>query len=87
MMDVQQNQHFPNLSVNEIKWFCKLWIYNVNFIIHGTDQSKENMFIYTQADNLPGRYYNEVFPIYLLLVLEEKDIDGHYESCTLWVFQ
>jgi len=34
------------------------------------------MFIYTQADNLPGRYSSEVFPIYLLLVLEEKDIDG-----------
>ena len=45
------------------------------------------MLIYTQADNLPGRYSNEVFHIYLLLVLEEKDIDGHNESCTLWVFQ
>ena len=38
------------------------------------------MFIYTQADNLPGRYSNEVFHIYLLLVLEEKGIDGHNES-------
>jgi hypothetical protein len=52
-----------------------LWIYNLNFIIHGKDQSKENMFIYTKADNLPGKNSNEVFPIYLLLVREEKDID------------
>jgi hypothetical protein len=80
MMDVQQNQHFPKLSVNEVNWFCKLGIYNLNFIIHGKDQRKENMLIYTQADNLPGRYSNEVLPIYLLPVLEEIDIDGHNES-------
>jgi hypothetical protein len=87
MMDVQQNYHFPNLSVNEVNWFFKLGIYNLNFIIYGKDQRKENMLIYTQADNLPGRYSNEVLPIYRLPVLEENDKVGHNESHTLWAFQ
>ena len=44
------------------------------------------MLIYTQVYNLPGRYSNEVFPIHLLLVLEEKDMEMGIMNLALYGF-
>lgn len=58
--DMQENQPLPKLSVGEVYYSRQIWMFNLTFVIHGPNQGKENVFIYTWTENQSARGSNQV---------------------------
>lgn len=86
--DMMQNQPLPKLSVTDIFYSRQAWLYNLTFVSNSSEQTTDNVDLYTWLETQSGRGPNEVCSalLHFLIKLEDKFIAAGQSPTILKLF-